>query len=127
MSMVDTTPNTSARCALQADIPFAFRLEYKPMAAGLYEIGALGDQVEVIRNLQTGVAQLLINSCHVQSWKVESAKLVFHKYGERYFLRQIWNGQSETGIQLPKAQREEIGLEGPPSSGGPEIVVVAMT
>ena len=127
MCMVYTPPTPQAKSALLADVPFAFRLEQRPMAAGQYEIDAIGDQVEVVRNRQTGIAQLLIKSRHIQSWKIESPKLVFHKYGDRYYLRQIWDGQSETGIQLAKWQCEELSPDGKPPSGGPEIVVVAMT
>jgi hypothetical protein len=31
---------------------------------------------------------------------------VFHRYGERYFLAEVWNGVDRTGRQLLKSQEE---------------------
>ena len=35
-----------------------------------------------------------------------SARLVFHRYGERYFLAEVWNGVDNTGRQLRQSQEE---------------------
>jgi hypothetical protein len=34
------------------------------------------------------------------------ARLVFHRYGERYFLAEVWNGADRAGRQLLKSQEE---------------------
>jgi len=97
------------------------------MAAGTYQIGSISEQVNIIRNIATGVAELLIKSTHVQSVEVESAKLVFNKYGNQFFLSQIWKGNSGAGVQLPPSKREkELRLAGSQFSNGPRTVVVAM-
>ena len=36
----------------------------------------------------------------------EQSKLVFHRYGDRYFLAQIWMAGSNSGQELPKSPRE---------------------
>jgi hypothetical protein len=41
----------------------------------------------------------------------EKSKLVFHRYGNRYFLKQIWMAGDNAGQQLPKSRLEtEIAL-----------------
>jgi hypothetical protein len=36
----------------------------------------------------------------------KQTKLVFHRYGGRYFLTQIWTEGSNAGHQIPKSPRE---------------------
>jgi hypothetical protein len=36
----------------------------------------------------------------------EKTKLVFHKYGDQYFLSQIWSVGSNTGREVAETQRE---------------------
>ena len=123
MGMVYTPPAFQARSWLVANVPFAFCLGQTKMSAGQYEIGSISDQVEVIRDAETGVAQLLIRAGHIASQEeAEAARLVFRKYDGGYVLSEIWDGISEMGIQVGQSRCEE---EFSPA-GGPEIVVVAM-
>jgi len=46
----------------------------------------------------------LANSC--RSLKSVKTKLVFSRYGDQYFLSQIWMAGNEAGYQLPKSRRE---------------------
>jgi hypothetical protein len=42
----------------------------------------------------------------------EKGKLVFQRYGDQYFLREVWAANSETGQKCPKSKLErevEIG------------------
>ena len=34
------------------------------------------------------------------------ARLVFHRYGQEYFLAEVWNGMDKIGRQLVKSQEE---------------------
>jgi hypothetical protein len=36
----------------------------------------------------------------------EIGKLVFHRYGDRYFLSQVWGTDQSTGSQLQKTAQE---------------------
>ena len=39
-------------------------------------------------------------------------KLIFHRYGDQYFLAQFWNLGSETGYEFPRSKAErEIGRQ----------------
>jgi hypothetical protein len=120
-------PTVQAQSRFVATVPFDFTLGQAAMPAGIYEVGQMSDQVAVIRNSTNGVAQLLIKSGHVQSLKVQRAKLVFNKYGNEYFLCEIWDGNSNIGIHLPKSPREkEISLAANRISDPAAIVIVAM-
>jgi hypothetical protein len=127
LAMVLAAPAVQAQSQFLANVPFVFVLGDKSMDAGSYEIVSRGDEVALLRNMNTRVAYFLIRSQHVQSRSVEPAKLVFNKYGDQYFLSQIWDGSSETGIQLPKSKREkEVRMADNGITERPEIVVLAM-
>ena len=111
---------------LRADVSFAFSLQDKSMSAGNYEIKSLSDQVLEIWNLDTRHGQLLMKQMSVQANKVQNPKLVFHKYGDQYFLSQIWDGRSNSGVELAVSNREKEEQIARNGQQPPETVVVAM-
>jgi len=127
LAMAIAAPAMLAQSRVEANVPFAFVMNDQSLAAGHYEVASRGQQLAIIRSTQSGVGYFLIKSQHVQSRYVEGPKLVFNRYGDVYFLSQIWDGQGDTGIQLPRSQREkELRLADSSFSSGPEVVIVAM-
>jgi hypothetical protein len=126
--IVSAAPFAQAQARARASVPFEFSLNQTSMPAGTYEVKSLNGQVLSVRNLETGDARLLIASVHVQASEATGtphAKMVFHKYGDQYFLSQIWDGQSNIGIAFPESKREkELQLAG--DNHQPELVVLAM-
>jgi hypothetical protein len=35
-------------------------------------------------------------------------KLVFHRYGDKYYLREIWTAQNSNGFECPKSRAEKV-------------------
>ena len=132
LSMLATTmllavPSLQAQTLLAADVPFAFSAGNTMMPSGSYRISAVSEQVDLVRNSDSGKAVFLEKAIHIQAVKEPRANLVFDKYGNDYFLREIWDGRSNVGIQLPESKREkELSLAANHLHDGPEIVVVAM-
>jgi len=66
--------------------------------------------------------------------KSQQAKLVFHRYGQRYFLAEVWSGAGEPGRQLTKSQQEraiekenaQIARHGGPAATYERVEVVAV-
>lgn len=123
-ALIVSVPFAQAQSRVKAEVPFAFSLQDKTMPAGNYQIIAVSDRVLEVWNLDAQHGQLLAKQISVQS-KDQSPKLVFHKYGDQYFLSQIWDGQNDTGIQLAESKREkETKMAGLTSAS--ETVIVAM-
>ncbi len=123
-ALIVSVPFAQAQSRVKAEVPFAFSLQDKTMPAGNYQIIAVSDRVLEVWNLGAQHGQLLAKQISVQS-KDQSPKLVFHKYGDQYFLSQIWDGQNDTGIQLAESKREkEVKMAGLTSAS--ETVIVAM-
>ena len=130
LALVVSVPMTQAQARVQANVPFAFSLDQNStMPAGVYEISSDSSKALIVRNLDTKQARLLAASMHVEASQASGtphARLVFQKYGDQYFLSQIWDGQSHTGIAFPESKREkELQMAGSGASQ-PELVVIAM-
>ena len=95
---------------LTANIPFDFSVAGKKLPAGKYWINrgqqGNGDTVVQIRSTdgQENITRLTIP---VQIFNpVKHGTLVFHRYGEEYFLSEIWPAGGLTGRELPKSSAE---------------------
>ena len=91
------------------DIPFGFTVGAKAMPAGTYLIRRNrkdSDVVWVIQNKATGDAAMLltrsVHSTHTQ----ESAKFVFRKYDDFYFLSEFWAAGTNTGREIQITSQE---------------------
>ncbi len=116
-----------AQSRVQADVPFAFSLQDRAMPAGNYQIIAQSGQVLEVRSLDSQRGQLLMKPMSVQASNDQSPKLVFHKYGDQYFLSQVWYGDSQYGIGFAESKREkEIKMASNGAPNAPETVIIAM-
>jgi hypothetical protein len=86
---------------VKANVPFAFAVNKKVLSPGTYTISS-NDATLLIRGFNGGAVTL---SQRTESAKVESPKLVFHRYGDEYILREVWTG-SGVGRKLPETRRE---------------------
>jgi hypothetical protein len=126
-TMVLAVPALNAQSRLVADVPFGFYVGDKAMPAGDYEIRSNSDSAAVLQNLDTAKATFLLKAIRIQDQHEQSPKLVFERCGNQYFLAQIWDGASDTGIQLPRSKREKQSLVAVNGvTGNPEVVVLAM-
>ncbi|MGO9518810.1 MAG: hypothetical protein ACLPND_17390 [Candidatus Korobacteraceae bacterium] len=123
LALLVSVPMTQAQ-AMKANVPFEFSLNQQFMPAGNYEISSEGEKLLAVRHLDTMKTCMLIESIHMQASQAPHAKLVFHKYGDQYFLSEIWDG-SDLGIQIPESKREKE-MKWARNDSGPELVVIAM-
>jgi len=91
-----------------ATIPFEFSIDYKTMPAGEYVVQALASAGDALLIQKVdGSTSVLRQANLVEGIAKESpARLVFHRYGQHYFLAEVWNG-TETGRRLLKSRAEQ--------------------
>jgi hypothetical protein len=109
---------------VKANVPFNFIVEKTEVPAGQYliqPIGTAGAAMAIESSDRKLVKVFLPNSCETLKTP-ENSKLVFHRYGDQYFLAQIWMEGDQRGSELAKSQRErEVALD----STAQDVVVVA--
>ena len=91
-----------------ADIPFEFSVGYKTLPAGEYSVRTVttaGDAL-MIQSADGKSSAVRLSEATERTKNKSHARLVFHRYGERYFLAEVWNGADRSGRQLLKSQEE---------------------
>jgi hypothetical protein len=109
---------------MKVNIPFNFVVGGATMPSGEYTVQGLGvaGNAISIRKLDRSATSLTLAIRCESSKTAEQSKLVFHRYGDRYFLAKIWMAGSNSGHELPKSRREaEVALDYPAQ----QVVLVA--
>ena len=87
-------------------VPFAFHVGNTSLESGRYQFSRQGmENFDMLRNAETG-SSLILGAGPAQLSARGPARLVFHKYGDQYFLREVWNGLG-TGKSLPESKLEK--------------------
>src|SRR5271154_389688 len=95
---------------LVADVPFDFQSGSEMMPAGRYDIRQSANHVLILRGTNQNRSQFLL-ALNAEALKPsDHGKLLFHRYGNRYFLYQIWSPGTTTGLELPKGKAEKEAL-----------------
>jgi len=119
----------SARTVV-SNIPFEFIVADETLPAGKYRVNrSIGTALKI----WTSDAAVIRLTNEIEPNKDRRARLVFHRYGDRYFLAEVWTGAGEPGRQLLKSrqeraiEREMSSLASKTEQGecGPEYVTVA--
>ena len=115
--------------AVRASIPFDFSVRGKILPAGIYEIKRIADGPAglVISSVNGRPEHAVFETEPIQPKTLPNrAELVFHKYGDSYFLSEVFAGDGETGRELiPSRQERTLRRELASNKGEPETVALA--
>ena len=95
--------------SMKTDIPFDFIVNGGTLPAGQYVVesfGASSSPVLLVHNVKFGQAEVVPSNPTESLEASEKTKLVFHRYGNQYFLAQIWIAGQRFGRELPNSKRE---------------------
>lgn len=97
--------------AMSVNVPFGFELGNQHFAPGVYTIKTPLSEVVEVQGRSKASMILAMND---QSNKpTKAAKVVFDKYGDHYFLRQIWFDAGETTyLHCPESKAEKEAKRG---------------
>lgn len=108
-ALLCAAPMVLAQQTVNADVPFAFAVRDMKCPAGEYSFSrsvADPNRVVLMRNAGTGESILFLASFFDTNQSSSAyPKLVFYRYGDRYFLREIHEGGS-VRIALMAGQEE---------------------
>lgn len=116
-TMVSAQCHAQTTIAMKGNVPFAFTVGDKTLPAGEYSVQNViwgNESVQLIRSLG-GSDSFVVGTLQADGKNNDSSPcLVFHRYGDQYFLSQIWYG-SDSGRELSKSRREKelAGHEAP--------------
>ena len=106
---------------ITARIPFDFSIGDRKLPAGKYSVGRVRqnyDDAVLSVDDEAGHLKVLRTSIPVRILDLnDHAKLVFHRYGDQYFLYQVWAPGTTTGRQFPKSRAERDAQAATPVVG----------
>ncbi len=101
------TANAQSK-AIKADVPFNFYVGPTVMPQGAYRVDDLNNGAVVsIRSLDNDVAKAITAMNVIGKSNEEAPRMVFYRYGNTYFLRQVWTGGSPNGQAIGSSKREK--------------------
>ncbi len=123
-AMLGTT-GLYAQSGVAADVPFNFTAESVRMPAGEYTLTALNRTSGVIQilNVATRESILVLAPSSVSTYKdngEKTGKLIFHRYGDRYFFSEVWTPDGLRAHTAPSKLEREIQM------GGEKLALVSI-
>src|ERR1700693_409154 len=111
---------------LEVNVPFAFEVGNKTMPAGSYRVETVltgNGSLQVLRS-NSGEARLTISTMPTApNIGAPAPSLIFHRYGNHYFLAQIRTGGGHARNLYPTLQEKELARSEP----GVEVAVLVQT
>ena len=90
-------------------VPFSFKVGNKVLPAGEYKITAENQVIRVQQINGKENAVSLTQRTHGTNHNLSDAKLTFRRYGDQYYLSQVWLPDS-LGRELKKPRRESTDV-----------------
>lgn len=88
---------------MRVNVPFAFHNGSQQMPAGVYTVKMQTEHVILLRGYS---ASGFVTTNPEIGKPSEKGKLVFERYGDQYFLREVWPANSNTGQKCTKSKLE---------------------
>ncbi len=88
-----------------ADIPFDFIVGDKTLPAGKYTVRSAASNGLRISSRDNESSAMRLSNLAVETSKKRNARMVFHRYGQQYFLAEVWSGD-HYGRQLVQSKKQ---------------------
>lgn len=121
-AILGATPSY-AQVLMKAQVPFSFKAGAGTLPAGDYSISetSMTSEVVLLSAGKRGVQLVMPNNTASRS-DVSGSKLIFHRYGDEYFLAEIWTNADDSVRTLAISPRERQLAKA--SGISPEVAVV---
>lgn len=97
-------PSASAQAVAKADIPFAFHVGNTLMPPGTYKLTRNSNFTYILRGPGSSAAFVVMRA--ESSIKDRGSVITFNRYGDRYFLSQVWDGHDGLECSPSRAEKE---------------------
>ena len=133
VTLVASAQGQSMAYKVKANIPFDFTVGEKKLAAGEYSIGRAlrsDDIVLSIADVDGHTKAIRLTNAALTLLPKEKSSLVFHRYGDQYFLFQVWRAGESAGREFlvsasERAQRQLTKNSGVAQNMQCETVTIA--
>ncbi len=109
LALLVSTAASAQSVNLEVTVPFNFIVNRATLPAGEYKLTSAADAgtVLAISNLDSRTTRYVLSNACMSGKSASKTQLVFHRYGDRYFLSQIWIEGNDSGREIPQGAREK--------------------
>jgi hypothetical protein len=97
LAVASTTMGQTKPGDMVVDVPFAFNVAGQALPAGHYIVAAQNDAIRIFNSQASG---LYVPTHAATRTASDGSKLVFHRYGDTYFLSAVWVTGNTSGREL---------------------------
>jgi hypothetical protein len=101
--------------SIRVDVPFDFTADNRILPAGKYTIRPAGQNLNGVIRIESedGKSSAFLATHSAQSVQSrDETVVIFHRYGDQYFLFQIWAIGDTTGSEIAKSSTERQAARG---------------
>jgi hypothetical protein len=102
--------SANAQSTIKVNVPFDFTIGTNLLEAGEYTVqpasAAVGSEVLALRDAAGNSRFVMMGIRREPNSKDKQPKLVFHRYGDLYFLSQVWLSAGEAGVEIRPGSHE---------------------
>jgi len=109
---------------MRFETPFDFSVGDRVLPAGEYTASTIGPALQIRGMDNKQIATVLTHSTSRPAVE-EKGKLVFHRYGNTYFLSEVWRPGELSGQELSKSSQEREIAQG--ESNPQQTILIAET
>ena len=91
---------------IEATIPFDFTAGDTNLQAGEYSVKFISHNALLLRSADGKKSAIVVAPRAVSGGKDKPERMVFHRYGGRYFLAQVWMLRTDSGRELYPSNTE---------------------
>jgi hypothetical protein len=92
------------------NIPFAFHTPTQTLPAGKYRVILESNNMVLLRGAGSS-AGLVMTHDAIRFQAASHGTMVFKRYGEKYYLRQIWTAGDPHGLECSKSRAEKQSVQ----------------
>jgi hypothetical protein len=120
ITLVASAQGQSLANGLKVNIPFDFTVGEKKLPAGEYSVGRAqrSDDIAIsISDVEGRARTIRLTNATTTSHPKNRSSLIFHRYGDQYFLFEVWPAGGNVGRQFPVSKSERAQRELAKNSG----------
>jgi hypothetical protein len=106
-ALVSTSHAVAQGTTVQVQVPFAFENGSQHLPAGKYTIELQSQHLMLLRGTAANSAGFATTIPDERLSPAQKGKVIFHKYGDRYFISEVWVAGEATGRHCITSRTEK--------------------